>query len=134
VHEPELLVLDEPFSGLDPVAVRTMVDVIGERAMAGAAVLFSSHQLDLVEDLCEDVVIVDSGRVVLAGTVTDLRDASPARELVISWIDGTTERKTVDRSADLEELLAEAKQRGPISAFSFEPPGLDDIFLAAVRR
>jgi ABC-2 type transport system ATP-binding protein len=134
VHDPQLLVLDEPFSGLDPVAVRTMVDVIAERSADGASVLFSSHQLDLVEDLCEDVVIVDHGRVVLAGTVTQLRDRSPTRELVITWSDGTTERKVVDRSVDLTEVLADAQQRGSVTAFTFEPPRLDDIFLAAVRR
>jgi ABC-2 type transport system ATP-binding protein len=134
VHDPELLVLDEPFSGLDPVAVRTMVDVIAERSAAGASVLFSSHQLDLVEDLCEDVVIVDHGRVVLAGTVTELRDRSPTRELVVTWSDGTTERKVVDRAADLAAMLAEAEQRGRVTAFTFEPPRLDEIFLSAVRR
>jgi ABC-2 type transport system ATP-binding protein len=134
VHDPELLVLDEPFSGLDPVAVRTMVDVIGERAADGAAVLFSSHQLDLVEDLCEDVVIIDRGRLVLAGTVTHLRDEAPTREVAITWSDGTSDRRKVDRDADLEAVLAEARERGPITAFTFEPPHLDDIFLAAVRR
>jgi ABC-2 type transport system ATP-binding protein len=134
VHEPELLVLDEPFSGLDPVAVRTMVDVIAERAAAGASVLFSSHQLDLVEDLCEDVVIVDRGRVVLSGTVSRLREEAPTREVSITWSDGTTVQHTVDRDADLEAVLADARQRGSITAFTFEPPRLDDIFLAAVRR
>ena len=55
VHEPELLVLDEPFSGLDPVAVQTLAELLRREAERGAAVLFSSHQLDLVEDICEDV-------------------------------------------------------------------------------
>jgi ABC-2 type transport system ATP-binding protein len=67
VNEPDLLVLDEPFSGLDPIAMANMSELLGEVAAAGAAVLFSSHQLDLVEDLCEDVVIIDHGRIVLAG-------------------------------------------------------------------
>jgi energy-coupling factor transporter ATP-binding protein EcfA2 len=65
VNEPDLLVLDEPFSGLDPIAMGTMSQLLGEVAAAGATVLFSSHQLDLVEDLCEDVVIIDHGRIVL---------------------------------------------------------------------
>jgi ABC-2 type transport system ATP-binding protein len=134
VHDPQLLVLDEPFSGLDPVAVRTMVDVIGERSEAGTAVLFSSHQLDLVEDLCEDVVIVDHGKVVLAGTVSHLRDIAPTREVSITWADGSREQKTVDRDVDLEGVLAEARLRGQITAFTFEPPRLDDVFLSAVRR
>ena len=62
VHDPDLLVLDEPFAGLDPIAAETMRSIIAERADAGSSVLFSSHQLDLVEGLCEQVVIVADGR------------------------------------------------------------------------
>lgn len=134
VHDPELLVLDEPFSGLDPVAVHTMSAVIAERAEAGAAVLFSSHQLDLVEDLCEDVVIVDRGRVILSGTVTELRASSPSRRLAITWDDGTSEERIVDRDTDLDEVLAVARRRGRITAFTFEPPSLNEVFLEAVRK
>src|SRR4051812_33703602 len=61
VHEPNLLVLDEPFSGLDPLAVDTLGKLLLERAAAGATVLFSSHQLDLVEHLCDSVAIIDAG-------------------------------------------------------------------------
>src|ERR1700730_9175562 len=68
VHDPELLVLDEPFSGLDPEAVESLSDVLRARAAAGVAVLFSSHQLELVERVCRRVVILDAGRVLLAGT------------------------------------------------------------------
>jgi ABC-2 type transport system ATP-binding protein len=134
VHDPELLVLDEPFSGLDPIAVQTMSQVIAEQAQSGTAVLFSSHQLDLVEDLCEDVVIVDHGAVLLAGTVTDLRHRSPTRRVAITWEDGTVEEKAVDRDIDLDVVLAEARTRGTIAALVFEPPSLSELFLAAVRR
>jgi ABC-2 type transport system ATP-binding protein len=134
VHDPELLVLDEPFSGLDPIAVQTMSQVIAEQADAGVAVLFSSHQLDLVEDLCEDVVIVDHGEVILAGTVTDLRHRSPTRRVAITWADGTVDEKTVDRDVDLDAVLAEARTRGTITAVVFEPPTLSELFLAVVRR
>ena len=79
VNEPDLIVLDEPFSGLDPIAMDAMAGLLAELAAAGATVLFSSHQLDLVEDLCEDVVIIDHGRVVLAGELADLRSAVPER-------------------------------------------------------
>ena len=71
--------LDEPFSGLDPIAMGNMSELLGEVAAAGATVLFSSHQLDLVEDLCEDVVIIDHGRIVLAGDLDELRAAVPQR-------------------------------------------------------
>ena len=67
VHDPELLVLDEPFSGLDPIGIATMAGVLRERAGAGVGVVFSSHQLDLVEEVCEDVVIISRGRVVAEG-------------------------------------------------------------------
>ena len=73
VNEPELLVLDEPFSGLDPIAMGSMAELLAEVAATGATVLFSSHQLDLVEDLCQVVVIVDHGRIVLAGELDGLR-------------------------------------------------------------
>ena len=67
VHDPELLVLDEPLAGLDPAGIEAIGQVLVERAQAGCCVLFSSHQLDLVEDLCEQVTIIDHGRLVAAG-------------------------------------------------------------------
>jgi len=74
VHDPELLVLDEPFSGLDPVAVDALAEVLAERVAAGTTIIFSSHQLDL----CEAVAIVDRGRLVLTGAVRDLKRTAAA--------------------------------------------------------
>ncbi len=80
IHDPVLLLLDEPFSGLDPVAVDALAVLLRERAAAGVPVLFSSHQLELVESLCDDVVILDAGRVVAAGRADELRErAAPNR-------------------------------------------------------
>ena len=81
LHRPELLVLDEPFAGLDPVAVQTLTDVLRGEAARGAAVLFSSHQLDLVEDICEDVAIIDHGRIIATGELDSLRRASHQRRI-----------------------------------------------------
>jgi len=72
MHDPDLLVLDEPFAGLDPAGVDDMTAILAERARAGVTVLFSSHQLDLVEDICESVAIIYHGRVVAQGAVADL--------------------------------------------------------------
>jgi ABC-2 type transport system ATP-binding protein len=72
VHEPAYLVLDEPFNGLDPIGVDVMGDVLSEAVAEGAGVVFSSHQLELVERLCDEVVIIRDGRVVAAGTVAGL--------------------------------------------------------------
>ncbi|WP_324650667.1 ABC transporter ATP-binding protein [Georgenia sp. H159] len=79
VHEPEILVLDEPFSGLDPVAVDVMSSVLRERADAGVPVIFSSHQLDLVERLCDRVGIVRAGQMVALGSREELRRTPNAR-------------------------------------------------------
>ena len=82
VHSPELLVLDEPLSGLDPTGIDAIGQVLVDQARAGCCVLFSSHQLDQVEDLCEQVTIIDHGRLVASGTVDELA-TSGARRLVV---------------------------------------------------
>jgi ABC-2 type transport system ATP-binding protein len=150
VHDPELLVLDEPFSGLDPIGIATMTEVLRERAAAGVAVLFSSHQLDLVEDICEDVAIIARGRIVAAGSIDELRAASGRRHLdidvagaagdwlsdqdhleVIARSDGRL-RLLVDETVDLDELLARARRAGEVRRFSYEPPRLSELFMEAV--
>jgi ABC-2 type transport system ATP-binding protein len=152
LHEPELLVLDEPFAGLDPVAVRTLAAVLREEAARGAAVLFSSHQLDLVEDICEDVAVVDHGRVVATGTVDALRRASARRRIELQlegappeWLPHAAgvdlvERRNGDlrlvagRDLDPEEVLAAAEQVGTVVRFSYGPPTLAELFLELVGR
>jgi ABC-2 type transport system ATP-binding protein len=149
VNEPELLVLDEPFSGLDPIAMGVMGDLLAEVAAAGATVLFSSHQLDLVEHLCEDVVIIDHGRVVVAGDLADLRAAVPQRfvdiqvrgatpewsrlaavEVVASGEAGT--RLRVAHDTDLAPILEVAGRAGEIVSFAYAPPTLSELFRQAV--
>ncbi|HLS50319.1 MAG TPA: ATP-binding cassette domain-containing protein [Actinomycetaceae bacterium] len=85
VHSPDILVLDEPFSGLDPVAVDIMSSVLRERASAGVPVIFSSHQLELVEQLCDRVGIIRNGRMVASGTQAELRASSgkPRWEVIV---------------------------------------------------
>ncbi|SPT52674.1 Lipopolysaccharide export system ATP-binding protein LptB [Actinomyces bovis] len=83
VGSPELLVLDEPFSGLDPVAVDVMSEVLQERAAAGVPTLFSSHQLDVVERLCDRVVIIRAGSLVADGTIEELQASAQQRWRVV---------------------------------------------------
>jgi ABC-2 type transport system ATP-binding protein len=151
-HDPELLVLDEPFAGLDPVAAATLADVLAERARAGAAVLFSSHQLDLVEDLCPQVVVIDRGRIVLAGAIEDLRAASPRRYLEVStegapadWEAlipgarvvtrmGARTRLLLPAGADLVKLAEIARATGDVVQFSLSPPDLSEVFRETVGQ
>ena len=150
VHDPELAVLDEPFSGLDPLGVESLAELLRQIAAIGVAVVFSSHQLDLVEDVCQDVVIIDHGKVVVAGVVEELKTASPHRSLEVvvngdPWVpilpSGTVTSKRdgrlrvlVDATADLDEILASARRAGEVTTFSFEPPSLTDLFLEAVSE
>ena len=152
VHDPELLVLDEPFSGLDPLGVSTMTEVIQERAAAGVGVVFSSHQLDLVEDVCEDVVIIARGRIVAAGSIGELKEASGRQHLEVevagsdgSWLDGDGAVKVLERSGDrikllieqstdLDDLLARARAAGDVRRFVYEPPKLSELFMEAVAQ
>ena len=150
LHDPELLVLDEPFAGLDPLGAATMADVLKKRAEAGVAVLFSSHQLDVVEELCEEVVIINRGAVVLAGEIDRLRADSPVRYVEIAgenleWagdVPGTTMveqrpgrvRLALQGDIDLPALAKAAAAEGPVSQFILEPPPLSEVFDEAVGR
>ncbi len=149
VNEPDLLVLDEPFAGLDPIAIDDMADLFSEIEATGATVLFSSHQLDLVEDLCEDVVLIDHGRIVLAGDLADLRASVPERFVDIRYRGAPPDwsglssvelleskdghaRLLVDRDTDLAAVVAVARHTTDVVAFSYEPPTLSELFRQVV--
>lgn len=151
VHDPDLLVLDEPFGGLDPLAVETMSNVLREQATQGKAVVFSSHQLDLVEDLCEEVAIINSGSVVVRGRVRSLKDASPIRHLELDvdgdpsgllktldgvqsiQSDGSLHTVIIDADADIHGFIARAEEVGKLRHFAYTSPSLSDLFREAVR-
>ena len=148
VHEPELMVLDEPFAGLDPVAVSMLSEVMKEQVEKGASVVFSSHQLNVVQDLAEHVTIVADGETQATGTVTELRYRSPHRTLEIRWAgpvpswnppEGEAQdappgvsRFVVSADTNAAALIAEASTAGRLAAVSYTPPGLDEVFLEMV--
>jgi len=150
VHEPELLILDEPLSGLDPIAVENMKDILLGEVANGRAILFSSHQLDLVSDISRTVVIIDEGRVVLEGNVREIREAAGFRFAEVAFATDTTwmpgpaadvvrsdhrsVRLRVSAGIDPSALLADAERAGKVVEFSFVPPDLSEVFLAAVGR
>jgi ABC-2 type transport system ATP-binding protein len=144
VHRPELLVLDKPFAGLDPTAVDTLSGVLQGQAADGVAVLFSSHQLELVERLCRRVVIVDQGRLLAEGTLSELRSQFPQRLRVRvdgarGWAaglpgvqveqegpDGTLLR--LEPQVSSAQILAAAQLAGTVEHFAFESGGLVDLY------
>mgnify|MGYP001828244334 CR=1 FL=1 len=149
VHAPELLVLDEPFSGLDPLGVEAMSTALNRIADDGAGVLLSSHQLDLVEDVCQDVAMLSGGRVVGAGAVAELRAADggsmltvelatplngdwrlPPGVVVLAEDDRTVAFRLADDGA-AREVLASLGERRTIS-FRYEPTSLAEVFRRAV--
>jgi ABC-2 type transport system ATP-binding protein len=145
---PELLVLDEPFAGLDPIGVESLSNTLRDLAADGVTIVFSSHQLDLVEDVCQDVAIIAEGKVVLSGDLAGIKSQSTSRRLTISvdgepWVpvlpglefvevEGRAHCVVPD-DAPLAEILAAAGSAGTVTTFTFEPPHLSDLFREAVR-
>jgi ABC-2 type transport system ATP-binding protein len=152
IHRPELLVLDEPFSGLDPVGVDALAEILAEQAAEGVPVIFSSHQLELVERLCEAVAIINRGRLVAAGGVTELRAFNSRRRYQIEvtgapadWagtlpgaevIGNANGRVVVELTAggDEQAVLDVARAAGRVQHFSAVEPTLTDLFMQAIHR
>ncbi len=142
--DPTLLVLDEPFSGLDPTAVDQMSALLREHTARGVPVLFSSHQLDLVDRLCDAIVVLHQGRVVARGTSEQLRASAPLRYRLTTtgdtgWVRGVPGVRVVDvdgpsallEPADeqvAERLLVDAVARGGVREFSRIVPSLSEIY------
>jgi ABC-2 type transport system ATP-binding protein len=145
VHDPSILVLDEPFAGLDPMAVDVMSQVLRDKRDEGIPVVFSSHQLDLVERLCDRVGIVRSGRMVACGPVDELRTGG-AERLVVDvpgapdgWaaeLPGVTEhgreggRTVLELAAGVDDqaVLRAALDIGPVREFTRRRPTLTELF------
>ncbi|KGJ72700.1 ABC transporter ATP-binding protein [Cryobacterium roopkundense] len=145
VHDPEFLVLDEPFSGLDPLAVEVVMSVLAGYAAQGAPVLFSSHQLDIVERLCDDLVIIADGEVRAAGSRDSLREQHSSARFEIrtagdtGWIrdvpgitvldfDGDYALFESDADAASQDVLHRAVRLGTVHTFSQQRPTLATIF------
>ena len=152
VHRPEVLVLDEPFSGLDPVGVDVLSEMLRGQADTGVPVVFSSHQLDLVERLCESVVMIDRGRVVASGRIAELRAADPRRLVRVEvfgagdeWVGGVRAVRVIEPLTDgaivelgegvsESDVLDAARAAGAVRHFSVVQPSLSEIFRRLVAR
>jgi ABC-2 type transport system ATP-binding protein len=145
---PELLVLDEPFAGLDPIGVDSLSETLRELSSDGVTIVFSSHQLDLVEDVCQEVAIINEGRVVLDGNLAQIKAQSTRRRLTTDvdgrpWIPDLPDIEVVSNhgqvhcvvpeDAPVADILAAAEAAGRVTRFAFEPPHLTDLFREAVQ-
>ncbi len=146
VTDPDLLILDEPFNGLDPVAAATLQRVLDERVAAGAGVLLSSHQLDLVERTCDEVVVIANGRVQAHGTVNEVRAHRGQRRLRVRVTRrgaelatalasvgagrlGTTDVVVAEvPAADVGSVIELANTVGPVAEVHYELPSLSELF------
>jgi ABC-2 type transport system ATP-binding protein len=145
VFSPDLLVLDEPFAGLDPVAVDSMTDVLRSEADAGKPVVLSSHQLDIVERVCDRVGIINHGEMIAIGTVAELTDRGPMRFWVdapgagAGWYDHISGASLVEQDgsrwliqlgdgADEQAVLRTALATGPVREFRRDRPALSQLF------
>lgn len=150
VHDPEVLILDEPFSGLDPIAVETVAGVLQDRAARGVSVLFSSHQLDVVERLCDDLVIIAGGTIRAAGPRDALREqhSAPRWELDssgdVGWLraepgvrvvdfEGGSAVFDVDAPATAQRVLRRALEGGDVARFTPQHPSLSQIFKEVIQ-
>jgi len=144
VHEPDVLIMDEPFSGLDPLAVDEVVTVIGEHAARGIPVLFSSHQLEVVERLCDDLVIIAGGAIRATGTREELRTAHSSARWELEartdtgWVRGVPGVSVEELAGDTtvfhadeataQQVLRDAVARGEVTSFRPVRPTLGEIF------
>jgi ABC-2 type transport system ATP-binding protein len=150
VHDPEILVLDEPFSGLDPIAVETVQGVLKDRAADGVPVLFSSHQLDIVERLCDDLVVIADGTIRASGSREALRaeygaslyelvtdaDAGWVRDQVGIRVESLEGGRVLFRAASADAaqaVLRSALDRGPVVRFAPQEPSLAQIFREVIQ-
>ena len=150
MHEPDLLVLDEPFSGLDPVGVEVLADALGSEASErGLPVIFSSHQLELVERLCDGVAIINHGSLIASGTLEELRDSRAEHRFRVDvagasgpwWEgaegveplgDGSDGLFRLAPGADTQALLDRARAAGRVERFGPEQPTLSELFRDAI--
>jgi ABC-2 type transport system ATP-binding protein len=148
LHEPDLIIMDEPFSGLDPVNATLLQDTLVDLRNNGRTVLFSTHRMDQVEKLCDAICLIDRGRLVLSGGMQEIKSRYPKNRVQMVFEGDTSflNNRSVDSyknyngmaeiklrdGADAQNLLAEAVSKARITRFEVMEPTLEEIFIETV--
>ena len=148
IHEPKLLILDEPFTGLDPINVKLMKETIIDLKNKGCSIIFSSHQMEYIEDFCEKLVILVKGKPILEGNLKDIKESYAKKNILIKGDIDTDEIKKIKGviSVGLEKgeyvvkienidvaskVFAKIKNNN-ITKYDVEEPSLNEIFIESV--
>jgi ABC-2 type transport system ATP-binding protein len=132
VHAPELLVLDEPFSGLDPVNAEMLLSVLRDLMKDGTTLILSSHQMWQLEELCEKFCIIAGGTNRAQGTLAELRSAWPTRTVRVSTANNGTRESVEPANTDFAAMLRGLVEREPVTQFEVVEPSLHEIYLNAI--
>ncbi len=149
LHDPELLVLDEPFTGLDPINTRLLKDLIIEQSNKGTTVVLSTHRMDQVEQMCESICLIDQGRAVLAGALSEIKASYGETSVSLEYegesgslqgLAGVREVRDSGRTASLllesteasQDVLRQLVDRVGVRSFKLAEPTVEDIFLDKV--
>ena len=151
LHDPDLLILDEPFSGLDPVNVEFMIKVVAELKAQGKTIIFSTHLMETAERLCDDIILINKSRKVIGGTLRQVKESFGRNLIALRCIGGETaledtslvakitehaDEKELEltENADAQVLLKRLVESGAtISKFEQVEPSLNDIFIEQVK-
>ncbi|MDE1176464.1 MAG: ATP-binding cassette domain-containing protein [Edaphobacter sp.] len=150
LHEPELIIMDEPFSGLDPVNATLLIDTLIDLRKEGRAILFSTHRMDQVEKMCDSICLISRGKQVLSGTMREVKSRYPRNRMLITFDGddaflknpGIEEYKRYNNSAEIklrdesaaQQIIAQAIGGAIVTRFEVMEPTLEEIFIEEVSR
>ena len=134
IHEPKLLIFDEPFSGFDPINVNLLKKEILELRDKGATILFSTHNMASVEELCDNIMLINKGEKILEGSVYDIKQQykNHSYDVVYKPFDGSEETHQTVNSTNPNDLIREIIEKGEIVSFNEILPSINDIFINLV--
>ncbi len=150
IHNPELIIIDEPFSGLDPINTQMVKDLLREQRDKGVTILMSTHQMHQVEELCDRIVLIDHGRTVLYGALDEIRKQFSGHAVIVGTQDELPALTGVDKvekhnssayrlnlapATNTQDVLRMLVERGiQIDQFEIATPTLDEIFIRVVQQ